>query len=78
MSSSWTGARYLQVGTGAFGVEVLEILAAIVAIWVLGLLSLAVSLPPEFWQADPDNRATGRLGQTAGHATLEAKGAINE
>jgi len=33
----------------------MAIFAAILAMWALGLLSLAFSLPPEFWQ-DVENR----------------------
>jgi hypothetical protein len=49
---------YLKVVPGTIGVE---ILAAIVVIWALGLLSLAFTLPPEFWQTDPDDNATEKL-----------------
>jgi hypothetical protein len=33
-------------------------IAAIAGMWTLGVLSLAFSLPPGFWTADPDESET--------------------
>jgi hypothetical protein len=35
------------------GVSLAVVIAAVVAIWALGLLSLAFSLPSDFWEGDP-------------------------
>ena len=35
------------------GVNLAEAIAAVAAIWALGLLNLAFSLPSDFWEGDP-------------------------